>query len=429
MSLFEGANVWYVIIGTALFGISSGVLGCFAVLRKHALMGDALAHAALPGVCLAFLLSGGMKHPLLFIIGAATTGLLGSLAIQAITRWSRIKEDAAIGLILSVFFGVGIVLLTYIQHQPYGNQAGIDKFLFGQAAAMVTQDVALFGGLAVLLLLAVLMAYKEFKVIAFDPGFARASGIPVGAMDVFLLVLIVLVVTAGLQAVGVVLMAAMLITPAAAARQWTDRLGWMLCLSALFGATAGVIGTIISTTASRMPTGPWIVVAVTTIFGISIVLAPRRGILQRWLVQHKTAGRIQRENVLKTLYRLTEDRGFPAYPIATIQEYRHLTTRTCQRLLRRLKDLGWAACDTQSAMWRLTDTGRSEAARLVRRHRLWEVYLTRYLHLGKGQVHTDAEDIEHVLTPALERELEILLEHPTVDPHERPIPYPEGRPA
>lgn len=423
------ANLLYVVSGTVLFGISAGVLGCFALLRKRALMGDALAHAALPGVCLAYLLSGGMKHPLLFIAGASLSGLGGSFAIQGITRYSRIKEDSAIGLVLSVFFGIGIMLLTYIQHQPFGNQSGIDKVLFGQAAAMMPRDVWLFGGLAVALLLAVVVAYKELKVLTFDPEYARAAGLPVAFLDAFLLTLIVLVVTAGLQAVGVVLMAAMLITPAAAARQWTDRLGQMVVLAGVFGAASGAAGAWASAIAPRMPTGPWIVVAITAVFAVSIFGAPRHGIVPRLVRHRRTRQRVQWENILKTLYRLSEDHPAVSYSIAQIQQYRELHTRACERLLGRLARAGLVAqrSGQDPVAWQLTVAGRHEAQRLVRRHRLWEVYLTRYLHLGQAQVHSDAEDIEHVLTPELEHELELLLQRPTVDPHQRAIPYEPER--
>lgn len=428
MNFANHINFIYVLLGTALFGMSAGVLGCFALLRKRALVGDALAHAALPGVCIAYLLTGA-KHPLIFVCGAAVSGLLGSYAIHAITRYSRIKEDAAIGLVLSVFFGIGIVLLTYIQHQPMGNQSGLDKFLFGQAAALIGRDLALFSGLAAALLVAVCLAYKEFKLIAFDSGFAQVIGVPVRAMEVLLTLLIVLVVTAGLQAVGVVLMAAMLITPAAAARQWTDSLAKMLLLAGAFGALSGVLGTVASALAPRMPTGPWIVVAVSTFFAISIVLAPLRGMLPRWLKQRRNAEKIQQENVLKTLYRLGEDdisKQVSGSSVTELRRYRHSTERRAQQLLERLRERGLVVPGQHTDLWKLTAEGERAARGLVRRHRLWEVYLTTYLALGQGEVHADAEDIEHVLTPELEAELEALLGRPTHDPHQRPIPYGEG---
>lgn len=418
-----GINTIFVLVGATLFGVSAGVLGCFALLRRRALMGDALAHAALPGVCLAYLFTGGLKHPLLFMGGAVASGLLGSAALQAIVKKSRIKEDAAIGLVLSVFFGVGIMLLTYIQHQPFGNQSGLDKFLFGQAAAMIGRDVTVFALLAVALLCAVLLAYKEFKLIAFDAAYAQSLGLRVGFLDALLTVLIVLVVTAGLQAVGVVLMAAMLVTPAAAARQWTDRLSTMLWLAGAFGGLAGAAGTFISTLAPHMPTGPWIVIVATGVFFCSLAVAPRRGMLPRWWRHSRNATRIRMENILRTLYRLAEDGETGAPVLDLLLRYRHLPRAQARRLLARLARDDLVTAGAHPGAWALTDAGTHEARRLVRRHRLWEVYLTEYLGMGKGTVHADAEEVEHVMTPELEAELEALLQRPAFDPHHRPIPY------
>lgn len=421
MHILFDANVQFVLLGCMLFGIASGVLGCFALLRRRALLGDAIAHAALPGVCLMYLIL-HTKHPLFFVLGAATTALLGSMAINTIVARSRIKEDAAIGLVLSVFFGIGIVLLTFIQHQPLGNQSGLDKFLFGQAASMIGRDVKVFGGVAALLVIAVFLFYKEFKVIAFDRTFAEVSGIAVRSMDMILTLLIVFVVTAGLQAVGVVLMAAMLITPAAAARQWTSSLPKMLLLAAVFGAVSGVGGALMSTIAPRMPTGPWIVIAVTTLFAFSISLAPERGMVARWIREKKNSIRINSENILRTLYLLREEDGRVEHSIDAIRRYRCLSVTRAFVFLKKLIRKGWVEEGDIPDSWRLTTVGYERARELVRRHRLWEVYLSRYLHLPRSHVHADAEEIEHILTPELEAELEFLLKHPTEDPHGRPIP-------
>lgn len=428
MTLFENINLYYVLIGTVLFGFSAGVLGCFAFLRKRSLIGDALAHAALPGVCIAYLITGAKVHAL-FIVGAIVSGLIASAILHSIVRYSRIKEDAAIGLVLSVFFGIGIMLLTYIQHLPMGNQSGLDKFLFGQAASLIGEDLYLFGGLALTVIFIVMLAYKEFKLIAFDPGFAETIGVPVRGMDILLTLLIVTVVTAGLQAVGVVLMAAMLITPASAARQWTDHLWWMLLLSGIFGALSGATGAIASALAPRMPTGPWIVVAVTTLFAISILFAPRRGMAARWWRTQRNTVRINQENILKTLYRLTEDTPAAPPTLDMLRRYRHVSVRRALRLLSHLRRQGLVVQGNRPEEWALTETGRMQAEKLVRRHRLWEVYLTQYLQLGKTHVHADAEEIEHILTPELEAELESLLNYPTTDPHQRPIPYPGRKPS
>ncbi|MFD2613739.1 metal ABC transporter permease [Paenibacillus gansuensis] len=291
---FGDPNTQWVLLGCLLLGLSSGVVGSFTFLRKQSLMGDALAHAALPGVCIAFMLT-GVKSIFLFLIGAAAAGLLATFGIGYITRNSRIKQDAALGIILSVFFGVGIVLLTQIQHSVGGNQSGLDKFLFGQAASMVLKDVYMMSLISLFVIGSCVLLFKEFKLLSFDPGFARGLGFPVPFLDQLLMFLIVVVVVAGIQAVGVVLMVAMLITPAVSARYWTERLGIMVLLSGLFGALSGVLGTLLSTLANNLPTGPLSVLAATFLFLISLLFAPRRGIVSKLWIRYAVRRKVLSE--------------------------------------------------------------------------------------------------------------------------------------
>ncbi len=267
-----------VALGSALLGIVGGVLGTFAVLRRQGLLGDALAHAALPGIAIAFMLTGS-KTPLVLMLGAAISGWLGTLLIIRIVQDTRLSEDTALGVILTVFFGLGVVLLTYIQHSNNANQAGLDQYLFGQAATLVEENVITMAVLGSVALLLVAVLFKEFKLLSFDPEFGASLGFPMRGLNVLLTSSIVIAVVIGLQTVGVVLMAAMLIAPAAAARQWTNRLGVMLALSGFFGGAAGVAGAMISVTARRVPTGPMIILCVTAIVVVSILFAPERGIV------------------------------------------------------------------------------------------------------------------------------------------------------
>ena len=270
-----------VALGSALLGVVSGVLGCFAVLRRQGLLGDTLSHAALPGICLAFMVTGS-KELLVLLTGAGLTGWLGTLLFLRIVRDTRLDQDAALGIVLSAFFGFGIMLLTFISKGNNANQAGLDKFLFGQAAALVTRNVltlAAIGGVALLL---VAVFYKEFKLLAFDADFAASLGFATERLSVLLTSLIVMAVVIGLQTVGVVLMVAMLIGPAVAARQWTERLGVMIALAALFGAVAGVCGAVLSVTQSRLPTGPMIILSLTVIVLGSLGFAPARGVVWEW---------------------------------------------------------------------------------------------------------------------------------------------------
>ena len=267
-----------VAIGAALLGSVSGALGTYAVLRRQSLLGDAISHATLPGMAIAFLLTGS-KTPLILVLGAAIAGWLGTLLIMSIVRLTRIKYDSGLAIVLSTFFGFGLVLHTLIQRTGNANQAGLDDFLFGQAATMLASDVLTIGILGGIALIIMLIFWKELKLLVFDEGFAASIGLPIRTLDVLLTSLLVIAIVLGLQAVGAVLMSAMLVAPAVAARQWTNRLRLMVFLAACFGALAGVRGTIVSSTASRIPTGPTIVLCATVVVGFSIAFAPNRGLI------------------------------------------------------------------------------------------------------------------------------------------------------
>ena len=234
-----------VALGSALLGVISGVLGCFSVLRKQSLLGDGVSHAALPGVVLAFLLTGS-KNTEVLLIGALFTGVLSTLVIMVIVRNSRIKFDSALALVMSVFFGFGLVLLTYSQKISNANQAGLSRFIYGQASTMLKSDVVMMAIGGSILLFVVLLFWKEFKLISFDAEFAQTLGLNTKRLNLLLTFLIVMAIILGLQTVGVVLMSAMLVAPAVAARQWTNRLSVMVVLSAIFGATSGIVGTLFS---------------------------------------------------------------------------------------------------------------------------------------------------------------------------------------
>jgi manganese/zinc/iron transport system permease protein len=301
-------NTTVVLAGSALLGAGAGVVGSFAVLRRRALTGDALSHATLPGLCLAFLVLGERSLPAM-LFGALCTGVLGVAVISALRRWTRIKEDAAIGIVLGVFFGAGIALSGIIQKLvTAGSKAGLESYIFGKTAGMIASDVYLIGGMSAVCTLLIVLLYKEFKLAVFDAGFATAQGWPVWRLDMLLMSLVAVAVVIGLPAVGAVLMAALLILPAAAARFWTDRLGVMLILSAAFGMTMGVVGTAISVQVDRIPTGPIIVVTGSLIFLASMLFAPRRGALARGLSQLRfrrqlAAGEIPVDEVAETIVR------------------------------------------------------------------------------------------------------------------------------
>ncbi|MBZ9749474.1 metal ABC transporter permease [Deinococcus sp. HMF7604] len=286
-----------VALGSALLGVTGGVIGAFTMLRRQSLLGDALAHAALPGVCLAFLLTGS-KAPLWLLLGGGLSGWLGALAVLGVLKYTRLSEDAALGTVLSGFFGFGITLLTLIAGSGDANQAGLDKFLFGQAATIVAGDVAVMAVMAALGLGLVALLFKEFKLLTFDPTYAHTLGFPTGRLGTLLTSLAVVAVMIGLQTVGVVLMAAMLIAPAAAARQWTDDLRRLLLLSGGFGALSGVLGALISATQANLPTGPVIILVASGVLLVSLFFAPRRGLLWAKFASRRR-GRVLREAMVR----------------------------------------------------------------------------------------------------------------------------------
>ena len=268
----------HIIIGTTLLGAVSGAMGVFALLRKQSLLGDAISHAAFPGILLAFMISLS-KNPLLLLIGGSITGLLGAASVSFITYYSFLKHDTALGIVLSVFFGAGLVLLTYIQKLELPNQAILNKFLFGNAATLLEEDILLIGGVAALCLTAILVFRHQLSLIAFDEQYARAVGFNVASWDFILALLLVLTIVVGLQTVGVVLMSSLLIAPAAAARQWTNNVSIMIMLAALFGALSCSIGSLTSCIFYSLPTGPVIVIVMSVWVMCSVLFAPKCGLV------------------------------------------------------------------------------------------------------------------------------------------------------
>ena len=271
--------------GSLILGMISGALGCFAVLRKQSLIGDAISHCTLPGIAIAFLITNS-KNIEVLLFGALLSGLLSMYLITTIASHSKLKFDASLALVLSVLFGIGIVFLTYIQKNSGSHQAGLEKFIFGQASSLLKRDVRIMMITGIVLFSMMIVFWKEFKLVTFDPVFAQTIGIPSTFFGGFLSLLMVLGIVIGLQTVGVILMSALLISPASAARQWTDKLSVMVVLSSLFGGMSGVLGTMVSSYIPGIPTGPTIVAFMSTIVLGSLLFAPR-GIIRKWIMQRK----------------------------------------------------------------------------------------------------------------------------------------------
>ena len=287
------SNTQWVLFSTVILGVAAGTIGCLAYWKRQNLMSDALSHAALPGVVVAFLLI-GEKNLLILVVGAAVSALVGAYLIQWITTSSRITEDSAMGMILAVFYGLGIMLLTIANRSAGGNQSGLDSFIYGQAAAMVRSDVITMLFLAIMVLLVVFIGFKEWKIYLFDKQFAKGLGLSLKGMNSLYTAVLVTTIVIGIQAVGVILMAAMLIIPAVSARYWTKSFKTMLWLSAGFGGISGCIGTLISTLGSGLPTGPFIIVIAAAFFVISLVIGKEKGLLIQYLQfkSHQKAYRV-----------------------------------------------------------------------------------------------------------------------------------------
>ncbi|MGB0651325.1 MAG: metal ABC transporter permease [Rhodothermales bacterium] len=365
--LFTDYTLRTVALGAALLGISAGALGCFALLRRQSLLGDAISHAALPGIALAFLLTGS-KSSLVLILGAGAVGWFGSVLIAALTRRTPITYDTALGILLSVFFGVGLVMLTFIQRMPDANQAGLDSFLFGQAAALMQRDIYVILAIGSVILLLTVAFWKEFKLISFDPDMAETLGLPVRALEHLLTGLFVAAIVIGLQTVGVVLMSALIVAPAAAARQWTNRLGVMVLLAAVFGAVSGVSGAVSSSMAPNLPTGPVIVVVVSMIVGASLLFAPNRGFVFRKIREWKSGRALRVDAVLVDLYTLASQHASADYPHSEqVLNVMSSMSGTAKRTLHLLKTLELAQ-PIDDQRWSLTPAGEERARRVIEEH-------------------------------------------------------------
>lgn len=417
-------NVRYVVLGSILIGASAGLVGTFTFLNKKSLLGDAIAHATLPGVCLSFMLT-YEKNIYLLLIGAFLSGWIATYAVSLITSRSKIKNDTAIAIVLSSFFGLGIVLITHIQQSGNAAQSGLNSFLVGKAAAMGYNDVVLFLVLGLLIIVFIILFYKPLQLVVFNKEYADSIGIPTRFIEFLLSSLTVLTIAIGIQAVGVILMAALLITPAAAARFWTHRLTIMLLLSGIIGSFAGVFGAYVSFQAPNMPTGPWIVSFLSVIAIGSAFFAPKSGVLYRLQMQNKNRKKIQIENVLKTIFQWHEANGYSTqveFQKKELLEVRHFQSHNLEKNFKKIMNKSWIhKIDVNT--YKLTESGWKESMRIVRLHRLWELYLNQKMNMAEDHIHANAETMEHILTPEMEKLLLKELDYPDKDPHNSAIPH------
>lgn len=346
-------------LGTAVLGGISGMLGSFAVLRKESLLGDAISHAALPGIAMAFIITGAKDSGTL-LLGALVSGLIGTYWIRGITSKTHLKSDTALGLILSTFFGFGMLLLTFIQKQPNANQAGLDKYLFGQAATLVESDVKLMVIVTAVSLVVLLLFWKEFKVLLFDPDYTKTLGFNTKFIDMLVTFFIVLAIVLGLQTVGVVLMSAILLAPAAAARQWTNSLTVMVLLAGFIGALSGVFGTAISASQDNLSTGPVIVLVASVFVLFSLIFSPGRGLLFREIRFRKNRNDLKLMKTLQFMYDIARNHENISHPhaIRILNNFQGYTKGS----LKRLENEGLILLEGQE--WAMTQKGFNKAAQM-----------------------------------------------------------------
>ncbi|MEP0262465.1 metal ABC transporter permease [Dokdonia sp.] len=357
--VFTDYTLRTITLGTAILGAICGMLGSFAVLRKQSLLGDAISHAALPGIALAFIIT-GTKDTNLLLIGALISGLIGTFWIRGMITKTHLKSDTALGLVLSLFFGFGMLLLTFIQKQPNANQAGLDKYLFGQAATLVEKDVMLMAIVTGICLVIMLLFWKEFKILLFDADYTKTLGFNTRFIDVLITFFIVLAIVLGLQTVGVVLMSAMLLAPAAAARQWTNKLSVMIFLAAVFGAFSGVFGTAISASQNNLSTGPVIVLVAAVFVLFSFIFSPGRGILFKQIRFWQNRRDLKLQKTLQFMFDIAKDHEDISHPhaIKILNNFQGYTKGS----LKKMEEKNWV--EVQGQKWSLTHEGYDAAKNL-----------------------------------------------------------------
>lgn len=414
-------NTRIVFAGVTALGAAGGVVGTFLLLRKRSLLSDTVSHCTLPGLALAFLVAeslgvSGRSLPLL-LGGAAVTGVTGMVAVAALRAKGRVKDDAALAIVLSVFFGLGVALLVLVQQLPTGNAAGLKNYIYGKAAAMTLADARLILWASLGVALLCVACFKEFKVLCFDVDFARSQGWPVLALDLALMGLVVAVTVIGLQAVGILLVVALLIIPPAAARFWSNRLGTTVWLAAVLGALSGFVGVVCSALFAKLPAGAVIVLAAVCAFAVSLVFGAQHGLLRRWLDQRRMKRRVARLHLLRTIYEWCETNGqaSPALPLdqpvplAALRANGNWSAGELRHLLHLGLNEALITVDGPRETCQLTANGKLEARRVTRNHRLWETYLLHYADVAPQHIHHNADQIEHVIDPNIVNELEELV--------------------
>ncbi len=429
-------------LGSMMMCLAASLVGVLMFLRKQSLVGEVLSHAAYPGVIFGVIVAGllalddnmELNITLLIMCGASLSALIGLWTVHLLEFKLKIRADSALCFVLSTFFGIGVVLASDVQFSYTSLYRQAQAYLYGQAATMTDIHIALYGILSLIVVVTIILFDKELQTIIFAPDYAKSLGINVNFINAIIFFLTVLAVIIGIRSVGVILMSAMFIAPAVAARQYTNRFHMMLILAAFFGLLSGYFGNYLSVlgtyqlsssnmmTRLILPTGPMIVIVASAICILSLLFAPERGLLYRIFRIVKFRYQCARENIMKSLWKLGQNQTLS---FAQIAQYQSASQLYLKYILLTLVYSGWLV-KMGADSYQLTSDGFLRAARIVRLHRLWEVYLADYLGAGADHVHHNAEEMEHIITPELENELTLLLKDPQIDPHQQWIPPKDG---
>lgn len=438
--LLRDYNTRLVVLSTILLGVNCGLMGSFLLLRKRALMGDALSHATLPGIGLAFLLFTWMgaeaKSVPVLMIGAGLSGLLATLLIGWIVRYTRIKQDAAMGIVLSVFYGFGVVLLSMIQSLPSGSAAGLESFIYGKTASIVWSDFQFLFVLLMATLVLVLSFFKELSLLCFDEAFASSQGFSLHKLDCLLLCMVTLVTVAGMLSVGLILIIAFLVIPAAAARMWTHSIRPFFIVSAFIGGLSGWLGACLSASLPKLPPGALIVLVAALFFILSLVFGSEKGLMVRYFRSRALRMRVGRQHLLRALYEILEadsqlvhtGEKLQSRPVAfrLIRGRRTWSDQRLRQLIKKSIRDGSVLKTPHLDPVQLSEAGFIQAARITRNHRLWELYLIEHADIAPNRVDQDADRVEHILGLDMVRDLERKLDKKSpFDPVQLPAsPHP-----
>lgn len=412
MDILQYESFVRALIASSAVGILCGLIGPFIVLRNMSLIGDALSHAVLPGVVVAFYLFD--YNTAAFFIGAVVAGMLSASAITWIQEHLPTKNDAAIGIIYSIFFAIGVMGISRLS-KNHGAHIDLKDFLFGNVLGVSDDDLWLTCNITLLIALAIYVFYRPLFISTFQPTIAKAMGIPIGRLHYFLMLLLSFAVVASLQTVGVILVVALLIAPTSAALLLTSRLPYVIALSAVLGLVAAIVGMYGAIQLETTP-GPAMAVVAGIFFILSALLAPRHGLMTKYIRQNRLSKRILTEDILKQIYR-QPDLNTSAQLALQLGTEISKVTRAVNKLVRNgMFEL------SEGHIIRMTPTGTDKALQLVRAHRLWETYLVTHVGLNEAQIHEDAEYYEHLLSDDLIDEVDRQLGFPDQDPHGAPIP-------